>query len=57
LLEWKNPEQALLVTTSAGTGKLCHHAGENRVVVAERDLAAFKRELRKLGFTLPPTSG
>jgi hypothetical protein len=54
LLEWKDSVQAHLVATSTGTGKLCHHAGENRIAVAERHLAAFSREARKLGFLIPP---
>ncbi len=54
LLEWKDSVQAHLVATSTGTGKLCHHAGDNRTVVAERHLAAFTREARKLGFLIPP---
>jgi hypothetical protein len=54
ILEWKDSVQAHLVATSTGTGKLCHHAGENRIAVAERHLAAFSREARKLGFLIPP---
>ena len=53
LLEWSDPVQAHLIATSAGTGKLCHHAGENRIAVAERHRAAFSREARKLGFIIP----
>ena len=54
LLEWGDPVQAHLVASSSGTRKLCHHAGENRIVVSERHLAAFVREARKLGFLIPP---
>ena len=53
LLEWRDPVQALLVANSSGTGKLCQHAGENRIVVADRHLAAFSREARKMGFIIP----
>jgi len=53
LLEWKDSAQAHLIATSSGTGKLCYHAGENRIAVPERQLSAFSREARKLGFLIP----
>ena len=42
-----------LIATSAGTNKLCFHAGENRLVVPAENLAAFSRALKKLGYVLP----
>lgn len=53
LLEWEDAAQALLISTTAGLKQLCHHAGENRVVVPARHLAAFTRLARKLGHVLP----
>jgi hypothetical protein len=37
-------------------GKLCHHAGANRVAVAATNLAAFARRVRKMGSILPPAA-
>ncbi len=42
-----------LVATSAGTSRLCFHAGENRLVVPKEILAAFGRAVKKLGYVLP----
>ena len=56
LLEWTDETLARLIATSAGTSKLCFHAGENRLVVARKSLSAFGRALRKLGYALPKGS-
>ncbi len=53
LLEWADPALSHLLATSPGTNKLCHHAGENRLVVAKDDLAAFRRAAKKLGYVVP----
>jgi hypothetical protein len=53
LLEWTDEALARLIATSAGMSKLCFHAGENRLVVPRKSLAAFGRALRKLGYALP----
>ncbi|MBI4662101.1 MAG: hypothetical protein HY735_25040 [Verrucomicrobia bacterium] len=53
LLEWTDAALAQLIATSAGTSKLCHHAGENRLVVPKDNLAAFSRAAKKLGYVLP----
>jgi hypothetical protein len=53
LLEWTDEALARLIATSAGMSKLCFHAGENRLVVARKNLSAFGRALRKLGYALP----
>ena len=53
LLEWTDEALARLVATSAGMGRLCFHAGENRLVVPRECLAAFSRAVKKLGYVLP----
>lgn len=53
LLEWKDSAQAALLASSSGTSRLCHHAGENRLVVSTSKLAAFTRAARRMGFILP----
>lgn len=53
LLEWKDEALARLIATSAGMNKLCFHAGENRLVVPRKSLAAFSRAVKKLGYALP----
>lgn len=53
LLEWTDDPLAQLIATSAGTNKLCFHAGENRLVVPAESLGAFSRGLKKLGYVLP----
>jgi hypothetical protein len=53
LLEWKDEALARLVATSAGTNRLCFHAGENRLVVPKESLAAFGRAVKRLGYVLP----
>jgi hypothetical protein len=53
LLEWEDENLARHLANEATTGALCHHAGDNRLVVAKSDLAAFRRALKPLGFVLP----
>ncbi len=53
LFEWKDSAQAVLLTSSSETSRLCHHAGENRLVVPASKLAAFTRAVRRMGFILP----
>jgi len=53
LLEWADPALSHLLATSPGTNKLCHHAGENRLVLAKDDLAAFRRAAKRLGYVVP----
>lgn len=53
LFEWKDSAQAALLASSSGTSRLCHHAGENRIVVPTSKLAAFTRTARRMGFILP----
>ena len=54
LLDWEDAATAQLVATSAGLRKLCRHAGDNCLVVAESDYRAFARLVKKLGFVVPP---
>jgi hypothetical protein len=56
LLEWTDEVLARLIATSAGTSKLCYHAGDNRLVVPKENLAAFGRAMKKLGYALPNRS-
>lgn len=56
LLEWTDDALARLIATSTGTRKYCHHAGDNRVVVPAKNLAAFTRALKQLGYVLPAGS-
>lgn len=53
ILEWSDEALAHLIATSAGTHKLCFHAGGNRLVVPADNLAAFSRALKRLGYVLP----
>jgi hypothetical protein len=53
LLEWKDEALAQLIASSTGTRKYCHHAGDNRLVVPAKKLAAFTRALKQLGYVLP----
>lgn len=53
LFEWEDPAQAALVASRSETSRLCHHAGENRIVVPASKLAAFTRAARRMGFILP----
>jgi hypothetical protein len=53
LLEWRDSAQAVLLASSSETSRLCHHAGENRLVVPASKLAAFTRAARRMGFILP----
>ena len=53
LLEWTDEALAHLIATSTGTRRYCHHAGDNRVVVPAKNLAAFTRALKQLGYILP----
>jgi len=53
LLEWADEALAQLIATSAGTNKLCFHAGGDRLVVPAGNLAAFSRAVKKLGYVLP----
>jgi len=57
LFEWSEPAQAALLASSSETSRLCHHAGENRIVVPAAKLAAFTRAARRMGFILPGVSG
>ncbi|MCP5522483.1 MAG: hypothetical protein H7A46_13140 [Verrucomicrobiales bacterium] len=54
LLEWQDETLARLIATSTGTRKYCHHAGDNRIVVPAKNLAAFTRALKQLGYVLLP---
>jgi hypothetical protein len=53
LLEWSDEALAQLIATSTGTNRLCFHAGENRLVVPRKNLAAFSRAVKRLGYALP----
>ncbi|MBI2949565.1 MAG: hypothetical protein HYY23_18165 [Verrucomicrobia bacterium] len=53
LLEWSDEALAQLIATSAGTNKLCFHAGANRLVVPAENWAAFSRAVKRLGYILP----
>jgi hypothetical protein len=53
LLEWPDEATARLISTSSGTNKLCHYAGDNRIVVPEPDYRSFTRALKKLGYVAP----
>jgi hypothetical protein len=53
LLEWTTPALAQSLAASPGLGTLCHYAGENRIVVPGRSLAAFSRALKRMGYVLP----
>ena len=53
LIEWADPALSHLLATSPGTNKLCHHAGDSRLVVAKDELAAFRRAAKKLGYVVP----
>ena len=53
LIEWDDESTAHLIANSAGMRRLCHHAGENRLAVAQSDYRAFCRVLKKLGFVIP----
>ena len=53
LVEWADEALAQLIATSAGTNKLCFHAGANRLVVPAENLTAFGRALKRLGYVLP----
>lgn len=55
LLEWADHAQAQLISTSSGLRRLCHYAGENRVVVPSKNLSAFTRTLKRMGYVLPPS--
>jgi len=57
LFEWSEPAQAALMASSSETSRLCHHVGENRIVVPAAKLAAFTRAARKMGFILPRVPG
>jgi hypothetical protein len=54
LIEWADEALAQLIATSAGTNKLCFHAGGNRVVVPSQNFTAFSRAIKKLGYVVPP---
>lgn len=56
LLEWKDEALARLIASSSGTREYCHHAGDNRVVVPAKNLAALTRALKQLGYVLPTGS-
>jgi hypothetical protein len=53
LLDWADEALAHLIATSAGTNKLCFHAGGPRLVVPTENLAAFSRALKRQGYVLP----
>jgi hypothetical protein len=53
LLEWAEPALAQLIATSSGFKRLCHYAGENRLVVPAENLSSFTRALKRLGYVLP----
>ena len=53
LLEWADPALAQLIATSSGLKRLCHYAGENRLVVPAANLTAFTRALKRLGYVVP----
>ena len=52
IIQCASESQARLVAESGETGKYCFHAGDNRVVVAEKSLRNFLNGLRKLGYVL-----
>ncbi len=53
VFSWRDPEQAVTVANSPGTGKLCRHLSGNRLIVLDHDLNAFANAARKQGFLLP----
>jgi hypothetical protein len=53
LLEWADPALAQLIATSSGMKRLCHYAGDNRLVVPQENLTAFTRAVKRLGYVLP----
>lgn len=56
LFEWMDSAQATLLASRSETSRLCHHAGENRLVVPASKLSAFTRAVRRMGFILPVVS-
>jgi hypothetical protein len=57
LVECGDPALAALIASDAGTGKHCMRAGERHLVVPASSEAAFRRELRELGYLLAAADG
>jgi hypothetical protein len=55
LIGCADPDLAAFIAGNPVSGKLCRLAGNDSLVVASRDEAAFHRALRKLGFVLRPS--
>jgi hypothetical protein len=53
LLEWENEELARHIAGAQETAALCSYVGDNRLVVLEDQLTAFRRALRRIGFVVP----
>jgi len=54
LIECADAETARLLASDRQLGKVCHLAGERRLVFRAEDEAAVRARLRKLGYVLPP---
>lgn len=52
LIQCADPQVAQLIVHDSALSKLCRPVGETEVVVPDKQLAAFRRGLRRLGFVL-----
>jgi hypothetical protein len=53
LIEMCDAAAAAAITGSSDAGVLCRHAGEKHLVVAKKNLRAFRSALKRLGYALP----
>jgi len=53
LIEMREAVSAEAIAQDSDTGMLCRRAGEKHLVVAKKNLRAFRNALKKLGYALP----